>query len=160
MCVTAIANLLQTCQKENDQRMLFHKDKDIIPFIECHWESMTTMPRRVTLSWHATVSISLRTHLSRIIKKIIVYISQLRLQIHKALLKDVGTLFTIDENNGDGQIFGLIAADLVSIKPNYEAMIKGGHLKVTEMGLQHVGTYCDKLIIMSISYTTFSQYKI
>lgn len=27
------------------------------------------------------------------------------------------------------------------IKPNYEAMIKGGHLKVTEMGVQHVGEY-------------------
>lgn len=55
MCVTAIANLLQMCQKENEQKTLFHKDKDIIPFIECHWESMTTMPRRVTQSWHATV---------------------------------------------------------------------------------------------------------
>lgn len=59
MCVTAIANLLQTAQKENDSRLMFHKDKDIIPFIEYHWESMTTMPRRVTLSWHDTVRISL-----------------------------------------------------------------------------------------------------
>lgn len=57
MCVTAIANLLQICQKDNDHRTFFHKDKDIIPFIECHWESMTTMPRRVTQSWHATVSL-------------------------------------------------------------------------------------------------------
>ena len=55
MCVTAIANLLQICQKENEQKTLFHKDKDIIPFIDCHWESMTTMPRRATQSWHATV---------------------------------------------------------------------------------------------------------
>lgn len=55
MCMTAIANLLQTAQKDPEQRMLFHKDRDIIPFIECHWESMTTMPRRVTQSWHATV---------------------------------------------------------------------------------------------------------
>lgn len=55
MCITAIANLLQMYQKENEQRTLFHKDKDIIPFIDCHWESMTTMPRRVTQSWHATV---------------------------------------------------------------------------------------------------------
>lgn len=112
MCVTAIANLLQMCQKETEQRSLFHKDKDIIPFIECHWESMTTMPRRVTQSWHAT--------------------------IHRALLKDVGTLFTVDESSTDGQLFGLLSADLMLIKPNYEAMIKGGHLKVTEMGVQHV----------------------
>lgn len=115
MCVTAIANLLQICQKESEQRTLFHKDKDIIPFIECHWESMTTMPRRVTQSWHAT--------------------------IHRALLKDVGTLFTMDENSTEGQLFGLASPDLVLIKPNYEAMIKGGHLKVTEMGVQHVSKY-------------------
>lgn len=56
MCVTAIANLIQTCQKESTNRTLFHKDRDIIPFIECHWESMTTMPRRVTQSWHSRVS--------------------------------------------------------------------------------------------------------
>ncbi|KAL2720663.1 set1/Ash2 histone methyltransferase complex subunit ASH2 isoform X4 [Vespula squamosa] len=120
MCVTAIANLLQICQKESEQKTLFHKDKDIIPFIECHWESMTTMPRRVTQSWHAT--------------------------IHRALLKDVGTLFTMDENSTEGQLFGLANPDLILIKPNYEAMIKGGHLKVTEMGVQHVGN----LIILSI----------
>ena len=56
MCVTAIANLLQSCQKDSDHKIFFDKDKDIIPFIDCHWESMTTMPRRVTQSWHATVS--------------------------------------------------------------------------------------------------------
>lgn len=57
MCVTAIANLSQLAQKDPEQRMLFHKDRDIIPFIECHWESMTTMSRRVTQSWHGTVRI-------------------------------------------------------------------------------------------------------
>lgn len=57
MCATAIANLLQISLKDGEQRVVFHKDKDIIPYIECHWESMTTMPRRVTQSWHATVSI-------------------------------------------------------------------------------------------------------
>lgn len=55
MCVTAIANLSQLAQRDPEQRMLFHKDRDIIPFIECNWESMTTMPRRVTQSWHGTV---------------------------------------------------------------------------------------------------------
>ena len=43
-------------QSDPEQKILFHKDKDIIPFIETHWESMTTMSRRVTQSWHATVS--------------------------------------------------------------------------------------------------------
>ncbi|KAH0561213.1 set1/Ash2 histone methyltransferase complex subunit ASH2 isoform X1 [Cotesia glomerata] len=112
MCVTAIANLSQLAQRDPEQRMLFHKDRDIIPFIECNWESMTTMPRRVTQSWHGT--------------------------IHKTLLKDIGTLFTIDENNTDGQLFGLTTPDLVLIKPNYEAMIKGGQIKITEMGVQHI----------------------
>ncbi|XP_018314411.1 set1/Ash2 histone methyltransferase complex subunit ASH2 isoform X1 [Mycetomoellerius zeteki] len=112
MCVTAIANLLQMCQKENEQKTLFHKDKDIIPFIDCHWESMTTMPRRATQSWHAT--------------------------IHRALLKDIGTLFTMDETSSEGQLFGLASSELTSIKPNYEQMIKNGHLRATEMGIQHV----------------------
>lgn len=45
----------------------------------------------------------------------------------------------MDENNTDGQLFGLITPDLLLIKPNYEAMIKGGQFKITEMGVQHVG---------------------
>ncbi|XP_001605857.2 set1/Ash2 histone methyltransferase complex subunit ASH2 isoform X1 [Nasonia vitripennis] len=114
MCVTAIANLIQTCQKESTNRTLFHKDRDIIPFIECHWESMTTMPRRVTQSWHS--------------------------RIHKALMKDLGTLFIMDEDSDEGQLYGLVSSDLVSIKPNYEAMIKGGTLKITEIGVQQVAS--------------------
>lgn len=66
-------------------------------------------------------------------------VKRVLLQIHRALLKDVGTLFTIEESGPDGQLFGLVCSDLLMIKPNYEAMIKGGHLKVTEMGVQHVG---------------------
>lgn len=34
-------------------------------------------------------------------------------------------------------MYGLIDTDLTRIKPNYDAMIKGGTLKVTEMGIQH-----------------------
>ena len=41
----------------------------------------------------------------------------------------------MDENNTDGQLFGLATPDLVLIKPNYEIMIKGRYLKVTEMGV-------------------------
>lgn len=62
-------------------------------------------------------------------------------QIQKALIKDVGTLFTMDDNTSEGQLFGLANSDLTLIKPNYEAMIKNGHLRATEMGLQHVGMY-------------------
>lgn len=61
------------------------------------------------------------------------------LQIQRALLKDVGALFTVDESTSEGQLFGLSNLELTTIKPNYEAMIKNGHLRATEMGLQHVG---------------------
>lgn len=51
MCVTAIANMQQAATKEGTAKVLFSKDKDIIPYIEQYWEAMTTMPRRVTQSW-------------------------------------------------------------------------------------------------------------
>ncbi|XP_044726626.1 set1/Ash2 histone methyltransferase complex subunit ASH2 [Chrysoperla carnea] len=112
MCQTAIANLQQESVKNGSHRYTFNKDKDIISYIDYHWESMTTMPRRVTQSWHAT--------------------------IHKALLKDVHVLFSYEEHASEGQLFGLVNTDLTSVKPNYEAMIKGGSLKITDMGIQHV----------------------
>lgn len=56
MCVTAIGNLTQASIKEGRPRTKFSKEKDIIPFIEAHWEGMTTTSRRVTQSWHSTVS--------------------------------------------------------------------------------------------------------
>lgn len=110
MCVTAIGNMMQASVKEGSPRTMFSKERDIIPFIDSHWEGMTTMPRRVTQSWHAT--------------------------IHRALTKDIGTLFVCEEGSSD-PLFGLMAPELTQIKPNYEAMIRGGHLKVTDMGIQH-----------------------
>lgn len=56
MCITAISNLMQTSVKEGNPRLSFSKEKEIIPFIEAHWDGMTTTPRRVTQSWHMTVS--------------------------------------------------------------------------------------------------------
>ncbi|CAG7727789.1 unnamed protein product, partial [Allacma fusca] len=111
MCVTALANLTQASVKEGRNRKIFSKDKDIIPFFDMHWEGMTTTTRRVTQSWHATVS--------------------------KALQKEAGTIFTFEEalNDPDSPHFGLLSADLTQIRPNYDAMIKGGHLKVTELGV-------------------------
>lgn len=55
MCVTAIGNLMQESNKSGNPKIFFSRDKDIIPFIESHWESMTTTARRVTQSWHSTV---------------------------------------------------------------------------------------------------------
>lgn len=111
MCVTALANLQQISLKDGSNRMIFSKDKDVIPFIEQHWEGMTTMPRRVTQSWHATVQ--------------------------RALVKDIHVLFIYEDSSSDGQMYGLLNSDLTQIKPNYEAMIRGGSLKVTDMGVQH-----------------------
>ena len=55
MCVTALANLIQANTKEDKKKILFHKDKEILPFIDNYWESMTTLPRRTTLSWFTTI---------------------------------------------------------------------------------------------------------
>lgn len=32
------------------------------------------------------------------------------------------------------QVFGLVTNDLTQIKPNYEAMVKGGTLRITDEG--------------------------
>lgn len=56
ICITALGNLAQASVKEGKPKTMFNKDKEIIPFIDTYWEGMTTMPRRVTQSWHATVS--------------------------------------------------------------------------------------------------------
>lgn len=120
MCVTAIANLQQTSSKEGINKMMFSKENDIIPYIEYHWEALTTTSRRVTQSWHVTVT--------------------------KALIKDIHILFVFEDNISEGNMYGLVNTDLTQIKPNYEAMIKGGTLKVTDMGIQH-GMY---IIIINI----------
>jgi Set1/Ash2 histone methyltransferase complex subunit ASH2 len=33
--------------------------KDIIPFIDKNWEALTSAPRRVKSTWHATISRSM-----------------------------------------------------------------------------------------------------
>lgn len=111
LCVTALANLQQASLKDGTSRCIFSKDKEIIPFIEQHWDGMTTIARRLTQSWHTTVQ--------------------------KALVKDIHVLFIYEESASDGQMYGLANQDLTQIKPNYEAMIRGGTIKITEMGIQH-----------------------
>ncbi|CAB3221102.1 unnamed protein product [Arctia plantaginis] len=109
MCLTAIANLKQDSVKVGSNRHLFSKDREIIPYIDQYWEAMTTMPRRVTQSWYATVQ--------------------------RALIKDIQVLFIYEEDANQGPMFGLYNMELTGIKPNYEAMIKQGQLKVTDMGI-------------------------
>lgn len=90
MCVTAIANMQQSSVKDGSVRFTFSRDKEIIPYIDQYWDAITAMPRRVTQSWYSTVQ--------------------------RALVKDVQTLFTFEETE-NGPMFGLVAKDLTSIKP-------------------------------------------
>ncbi|KAG4068241.1 hypothetical protein HA402_007761 [Bradysia odoriphaga] len=108
MCTTAIANLQQTAAKEGKSKLMFSKDMDIIPFIDQYWEAMTTMPRRVTQSWYLTVQ--------------------------RTLVKDIHTTFSYEETADKGQMYGLISLDLTQIKPNYDAMVKGGTLRISDDG--------------------------
>ncbi|XP_065568304.1 set1/Ash2 histone methyltransferase complex subunit ASH2-like [Artemia franciscana] len=119
LCITAIANLLQISTKEGKPRQYFSKEREIIPFVDAHWESMTAMPRRATSSWHAT--------------------------IHKTLSKERGSTFTYQEtseplNAGfDCYYYGLVYSDVQNIRPPYEALIRSGHLKISEFGLSGGG---------------------
>ncbi|CAG2060686.1 unnamed protein product, partial [Timema podura] len=49
-------------------------------------------------------------------------------------------MFLCKDTSHDGShpLYGLLGLHLTQIKPNYEAMIKGGHLRITEMGIQQV----------------------
>ncbi|KAI8424539.1 hypothetical protein MSG28_002996 [Choristoneura fumiferana] len=107
----------QESAKAGANKRLFSKDREIIPFIDQYWEAMTTMPRRVTQSWYATVQ--------------------------RALQKEVPALFTAGGAGGgggapgaaaDGALYGL-AESPAAIRPNYDHMIRQGQLKVTDMGV-------------------------
>lgn len=124
MCITALANLQQTSCKEGSNRIMFSKDKEIIPYIEYHWEALTTSSRRVTQSWHVTVS--------------------------KALIKDIHIIFVFEDHATEGHMYGLLNLDLTNIKPNYDSMIKSGMLKVTDVGIQHGKS--NKFIIIHETY--------
>ncbi len=52
----------------------------------------------------------------------------------RTLQKDVGSIYVVEEvvEEPGCPYFGLASADLTIIKPNYEAMIKSGHLKVND----------------------------
>ncbi|XP_046668089.1 set1/Ash2 histone methyltransferase complex subunit ASH2 isoform X1 [Homalodisca vitripennis] len=111
MCVTAIGNLTQASIKEGKPRTKFSKERDIIPFIDAHWEGMTTTSRRVTQSWHSTVL--------------------------RCLMKETNVMFACEDTE-EGPMYSLLNLELTQIKPNYDAMIRGGSLKVTDMGVQQV----------------------
>lgn len=53
--------------------------------------------------------------------------------VQKTLLKE-NTIFLFEDGLETQQMFGLIINDLRQIKPNYEAMVKSGTLKITDEG--------------------------
>ncbi|XP_053320413.1 set1/Ash2 histone methyltransferase complex subunit ASH2 [Spea bombifrons] len=52
MCLTALANLTwQSRNRDEHPKTMFSKDKDIIPFIDKYWESLTTRQRPGKMTW-------------------------------------------------------------------------------------------------------------
>ncbi|XP_064601682.1 set1/Ash2 histone methyltransferase complex subunit ASH2-like [Liolophura sinensis] len=91
MCLTAVANLAH----QHPNTVMFSKDKDIIPYIDKHWENLTSMPRRVKLTWHNTVL--------------------------KTMTKESEIFVSKEEANGDYS-FSLLNPDLTRIGPGLEAL--------------------------------------
>lgn len=78
-------------------RIGFHKDREIIPFIDENWDVISDKPKPLKTSWHGTVS--------------------------KTLLRD--KIFINDGNNGDGDEVAYALRsnhldDLFNIAPNYD----------------------------------------
>lgn len=92
MCITTIANLQRKTFRDGNPRYLFSKDKEIIPFIEAYWESITTLARKQTTGWYSTILKSLQS---------------------------LPTVFSSLDSSGE-LMFGLIEKDLETIKPNYD----------------------------------------
>ncbi|XP_024082819.1 set1/Ash2 histone methyltransferase complex subunit ASH2 isoform X1 [Cimex lectularius] len=130
ICTTAMANLMQASIKEGIPKSKFNKDKDIIPFIESHWEGLTTFARRIKQSMHSSV----RFHFFFFNKNNSKNSSP---QVLRALVKETNINFGVEDTPDEGTVYYLLQQDLTQIKPNYEAMIKQGQLKVTDMGIQH-----------------------
>lgn len=53
--------------------------------------------------------------------------------VQRTLQKETST-FAPESNEENPQSFGLFDKDLTQIKPNYEAMVKGGSLRITDDG--------------------------
>lgn len=95
ICCTAVANLMCQARARGENKVSFCKEKEIIPYIDKQWENLTTMPRRVKLTWHTTIA--------------------------KTLSKETG-LFVCTEDTGTEQCFSLIQPDLEKVGPNYEPL--------------------------------------
>lgn len=103
MCITALANLQHSCQKDSrgGAGTMFSLQRDVIPFLEQNWEALTTAARRSTQSWHTT--------------------------LQRILMKEVDAYFNVEETGESGEptqyhpYFGLITSDLTLIRPLVDA---------------------------------------
>lgn len=60
-------------------------------------------------------------------------------------LQKENTMFAPESNDENPQNFRLFEKDLTQIKPNYEAMVKGGSLRITDDGYaQSKYGYCSE----------------
>jgi len=57
MCITAVGNLTQESIKKGDSKVYFSGNRDIIPFIDLHWDSITTTAKRTFQSRFSLVCI-------------------------------------------------------------------------------------------------------
>ncbi|XP_030835126.1 set1/Ash2 histone methyltransferase complex subunit ASH2 isoform X1 [Strongylocentrotus purpuratus] len=109
LCQCALANLQAQHKTQDPPKTMFSKETDLIPFIDTHWEQLTPMPRRTTITWHGTIV--------------------------KAMMKD-DDVFVCKEKPDDPEasdaefpIFGLLDQDLSKITPNSESKL-GSSLKL------------------------------
>ncbi|OWF50318.1 set1/Ash2 histone methyltransferase complex subunit ASH2-like isoform X1 [Mizuhopecten yessoensis] len=102
ICYTTIANLTNQARNRGEEKMLFSKEKEIIPYIEKQWENLTTMARRIKTTWHTTVT--------------------------KTLTKEV-ELFSSSEETIADPMYGLVMADLFKVGPGYELLKQGSVLQ-------------------------------
>uniref|UniRef100_A0A3B3Q549 Set1/Ash2 histone methyltransferase complex subunit ASH2 n=1 Tax=Paramormyrops kingsleyae TaxID=1676925 RepID=A0A3B3Q549_9TELE len=103
MCLTALANLTWRSRTQDEHpKTMFSKDKDIIPFIDKHWECMTTRQRPGKLTWPNNIV--------------------------KAMSKE-RDVFLVKEHPDPGSKdpeedypkFGLLDQDLANIGPSYDS---------------------------------------
>ncbi|XP_033122323.1 set1/Ash2 histone methyltransferase complex subunit ASH2-like isoform X2 [Anneissia japonica] len=99
LCVAALANLTHQQRKADKPKRMFSKDKELIPYINRHWEYLSAMSRRSTTTWHNSIVKAMSNQ-------------DLFISKEKPTLDD--------ENEEDFPLFGLADDDLSKVGPSYE----------------------------------------
>ncbi|RUS90725.1 hypothetical protein EGW08_001529 [Elysia chlorotica] len=94
ICQMTLANLIFDAQAAGNDKNMFSRDKDIIPYIDKNWEQLTTMQRRVKVTWHTT--------------------------IYKTMMKE-SDVFLYKEDTPGESYFGLVNQDLTKVGPVSDA---------------------------------------